>query len=77
MATTAEGFQLLERMKSFSRETQVSAPDKAQPVNTVTKEALYDLMKDERYQSSPAYRDEVKNKFDNFFGKEPAKTIRQ
>jgi hypothetical protein len=77
MATTAEGFQLLERMKSFSRETQVSAPDTAQPVNTVTKEALYDLMKDERYQSSPAYRDEVKNKFDNFFGKEPAKTIRQ
>jgi len=77
MATTADGFQLLERMKSFSRETQVSAPDTAQPVNTVTKEALYDLMKDERYQSSPAYRDEVKQKFDSFFGKEPAKTIRQ
>jgi hypothetical protein len=77
MATTAEGFQLLERMKSFSRETQVSAPDTAQPVNTVTKEALYDLMKDERYQSSSVYRDEVKQKFDNFFGKEPAKTIRQ
>jgi len=77
MATTAEGFQLLERMKSLSRETQVSAPDTAQPVNTVTKEALYDLMKDKRYQSSAAYRDEVKQKFDDFFGKEPAKTIRQ
>ena len=77
LATTAEGFKLLERMKSLTRETQVSAPDTAQPVNTVTKEALYDLMKDERYQTSAAYRDEVKQKFDDFFGKEPAKTIRQ
>ena len=77
LATTADGFRLLERMKSLTRETQVSAPDTAQPVNTVTKEALYDLMKDERYQTSAAYRDEVKQKFDNFFGTEPAKTIRQ
>jgi len=77
MATTADGFQLLERMKSLTRETQVSAPDTAQPVNTVTKEALYDLMNDEKYQSSSAYRDEVKQKFDDFFGTGPAKTIRQ
>jgi hypothetical protein len=77
MATTAEGFQLLERMRSLSRETQVSAPDTAQPVNTVTKEALYELMNDEKYQTSSSYREEVKQKFDNFFGTGPAKTIRQ
>jgi len=77
MATTSEGFQLLERMRSLSRETQVSAPDTAQPVNTMTKEALYDLMSDEKYQTSSAYRDQVKQKFDDFFGTGPAKTIRQ
>lgn len=77
LATTADGFKLLERMKSLTRETQISAPDTARPANSVTKEALYDLMADEKYQSSPAFRDEVKQKFDDFFGKEPAKTIRQ
>ena len=77
LATTADGFKLLERMKSLTRETQISAPDTARPANSVTKEALYDLMADEKYQSSAAFRDEVKQKFDDFFGKEPAKTIRQ
>lgn len=77
MANTADGFKLLERMKSMTRETQVSAPDTAQPVNTVTQEALYELIGDERYSSSPSFRAEVDQKFKDFYGTEPAKTIRQ
>ncbi len=77
MATTAEGFQLLERMKSFSRETQISAPDTAQSVNSVTKEALYELIADERYESSPSYRAEVEAKFKDFYGTGAAKTVKQ
>jgi hypothetical protein len=34
-------------------------------------------MNDEKYQTSSSYREEVKQKFDNFFGTGPAKTIRQ
>jgi hypothetical protein len=77
MATTAEGFQLLERMKSFSRETQVSAPDTAQSVNSVTKEALYELIADERYESSASYRAEVEAKFKDFYGTGASKTVKQ
>jgi len=77
VATTADGFKLIERMRSLGRETQISAPDTAKPVNAVTQEALYEMIADERYQSSPSFRAEVEQKFKDFFGTEPAKEIRQ
>lgn len=77
LATTADGFKLIERMKSLGRETQISAPDTAQPVNAVTQEALYELVSDAKYQTSESYRAEVDQKFKDFYGTGAAKEIRQ
>lgn len=76
LATTAEGFQLLEKMRSMSRESQVSAPDQVKPTSSMSKEKLYEMIADERYETSSSYRAEVEQRFKDFFGTEPAKEIR-
>ena len=77
LATTAEGFSILEKMRGLSRETDVSAPDNVKPVDNTTKEALYELVADPRYAESPTFRKEVDKKFADFFGKQPQSEIRQ
>ena len=77
LATTAEGFSILEKMRGMSRETDVSAPDNVKPVDNTTKEALYELVADPRYSESPTFRKEVDKKFADFFGKQPQSEIRQ
>ena len=77
LATTAEGFGILEKMRGMSRETDVSAPDSAKPIDNTSQEALYELVKDPRYETSPAYRKEVERKFEDFYGKQAQNQIRQ
>lgn len=77
LATTADGFKLIERMKSLGREAQVSAPDTVHLSNEVTQESLYELIKDERYQTSAVFRDDVERKFKDFYGTGASKEIRQ
>lgn len=76
IATTAEGFKALEAMRSLTREAQVSAPDQVKASSGMTEQKLMEMIADERYQSSPAYRAEVEQKFKDFYGTEPAKEIR-
>jgi len=77
MATTADGFHLLEKLRSMSRESQVSAPDTVKPVDSLDESKLYELIADERYQTNPGFRAEVESKFRDFFGSQPANTIKQ
>ena len=77
LATTAEGFGVLEKMRGMLRETDVSAPDNVKSVDSTTKEALYDLIKDPKYQESPEFRKDVEKKFEAFFGKQASNEIRQ
>lgn len=77
LATTAEGFLLLEDMRSKMKDTQISAPDRAKPVNTMSEERLYEMVADPRYESSPSYRSEVEAKFKDYFGSQPASNVRQ
>jgi hypothetical protein len=77
LATTAEGFGILEKMRGMLRETDVSAPDNVKSVDSTSQEALYELVKDPRYETSPAYRKEVERKFEDFYGKQAQNQIRQ
>ncbi len=77
LATTAEGFNILEKMRGMSRETVVSAPDNVKTVDNTSKEALYELIKDPRYSESPAFRKDVEQKFKDYFGTQPQSQIRQ
>jgi hypothetical protein len=77
MATTADGFHLLEKLKGMSRETQISAPDTVKPVDSMTENKLYEMISDSRYASNPDYRAEVEGKFRDFYGSAPANTIKQ
>lgn len=77
MATTADGFHLLEKLKAMTKESQVSAPDTVKPVDSMTENKLYELIADERYHTSPDFRAEVEAKFRDFFGTAPANTIKQ
>lgn len=76
LATTAEGFNILEKMRGMSRETVVSAPDNVKSVDNTTKEALYELIKDPRYEESPAFRKDVERRFKDYFGTQPQSEIR-
>jgi len=76
LATTAEGFQLLEKMRSMTRETQVSAPDTAKPASGLTAARLQEMVADPRYESSPSFRAEVEAKFREFYGTQPQSEIR-
>jgi hypothetical protein len=77
LATTAEGFSILEKMRSMSRETDVSAPDNVKSVDSTSQEALYELVSDPRYETSPAFRKDVEKKFADFYGTQPQNNIRQ
>ena len=77
LATTADGFSLLEKMRSMSRETQVTAPDQTSTVSVMTEQKLQELMADPRYYESPTYRSEVEQKFREFYGNAPANRIMQ
>jgi len=77
LATTAEGFNILEKMRSMQRQTDVSAPDNVKPVDSISKEAVYELVGDPRYESSPAFRKEVDEKFKKLFGTQSQNEIRQ
>jgi len=77
IATTADGFMVLEKMRSMMRETQVSAPDHAKPVSSISEEKLYEMVADPRYESSPSFRAEVESKFRDYFGSQPASEVRQ
>ena len=77
LATTAEGFAILEKMRGMLRETDVSAPDNVKSVDNTSKEALYELIKDPRYSESPAFRKDVEQKFKDYFGTQPQSEIRQ
>jgi len=77
LATTAEGFNILEKMRGMLRETDVSAPDNVKSVDNTSKEALYELIKDPRYSESPAFRKDVEQKFKDYFGTQPQSEIRQ
>jgi hypothetical protein len=76
LATTAEGFGILEKMRGMLRETDVSAPDNVKSVDSTTKEALDELVKDPRYYESPAFRKDVEKKFEDFYGTQPQNQIR-
>lgn len=76
MATTAAGFHLIEKMRQMSRETQVSAPDTAKPVDSMTEQKLYEMIGDERYESNPSYRAEVDAKFRDYYGSAPTNTVK-
>jgi hypothetical protein len=76
LATTAEGFNVLEKMRGMLRETVVSAPDNVKSVDNTTKEALYDLIKDPKYQESPEFRKDVEKKFADYFGTQPQNQVR-
>ena len=76
LATTAEGFGILEKMRGMLRETDVSAPDNVRSVDSTTKEALDELVKDPRYYESPAFRKDVEKKFEDFYGTQPQNQIR-
>jgi hypothetical protein len=76
LATTAEGFGILEKMRGMLRETDVSAPDNVKSVDNTTKEALDELVKDPRYYESPAFRKDVEKKFEDFYGTQPQNQIR-
>jgi hypothetical protein len=77
LAITAEGFGILEKMRGMLRETDVSAPDNVKSVDNTTKEALEELVKDPRYQESPAFRKDVEKKFQDFYGTQPQNQVRQ
>ena len=77
LATTADGFGILEKMRSMSRETDVAAPSNTQALDNTSKEALYELVGDPRYETSPAFRKEVDKKFTDFFGSQAQSNIRQ
>jgi len=77
MTTTSEGFGLLEKMRSMTRQSQVSAPDNALPVEGMTESKLYEMVGDPRYSESASYRAEVDKKFADFFGSQPASETRQ
>ena len=77
LATTADGFGILEKMRSMSRETDVAAPSSAKPIDNTSKEALYELVADPRYETSPAFRKEVDKKFTDYFGSQAQSNIRQ
>ena len=77
LATTAEGFGILEKMRGMLRETDVSAPDNVKSVDNTTKEALDELVKDPRYYESPAFRKDVEKKFADFYGTQPQNQVRQ
>lgn len=76
MATTAEGFHLIEKLKQMSKETQVSAPDTVRAVDNMTEQKLYDMIGDDRYQSNTSYRAEVEAKFRDYYGSAPANTVK-
>ena len=77
LVTTAEGFNVLEKMRSMLRETDVAAPSNTQALDNTSKEALYELVADPRYETSPAFRKEVDKKFTDFFGSQAQNKIRQ
>jgi len=77
LATTAEGFSILEKMRSMQRQTDVSAPDNVKPVDSMSREAVYELVGDPRYETSPAFRKEVDEKFKKMFGTQSQNDIRQ
>lgn len=76
LATSAEGFQLLEKMRGMTREAQVSAPDTVKPASALTAERLQEMVADPRYESSPSYRKEVEAKFRELYGTQPQSEIR-
>jgi hypothetical protein len=55
----------------------VSAPDNVKSVDSTTKEALDELVKDPRYYESPAFRKDVEKKFADFYGTQPQNQVRQ
>jgi hypothetical protein len=60
----------------MSRETQVSAPDTAKPVDSMTEQKLYEMIGDERYESNPSFRAEVEAKFRDYYGSAPSNTVK-
>ena len=77
LATTADGFGILEKMRGMLRETDVAASGNANAVANTTKEALDEMIKDPRYAESPAFRNEVTKKFEDFYGKQAQSKVRQ
>jgi hypothetical protein len=77
LATTAEGFGILEKLRGMSRETDVAAPSTAQTVDSTTKDALYERVADPRNETSIAFRKETDKKFADFFGTQPQNQVRQ
>jgi len=77
LTITADGFGILEKMRNMSRETDVAAPSNAQTLDNTTKEALDEMVKDPRYFESPAFRNEVTKKFEDYYGKQAQSKVRQ
>ena len=77
LTTAADGFGILEKMRNMSRETDVAAPSNAQTLDNTTKEALDEMVKDPRYFESPAFRNEVTKKFEDYYGKQAQNKVRQ
>ena len=76
LTITADGFGILEKMRNMSRETDVAAPSNAQTLDNTTKEALDEMVKDPRYVESPAFRNEVTKKFEDYYGLQAQSKVR-
>ena len=77
LATTAEGFGILEKMRGMLRETDVAAPDNVKSVDSTSQEKLYERVADPRYNESPSFRAETEKMFENFYGKQAQNQVRQ
>ena len=77
LATTAEGFGILEKMRGMLRETDVAAPSNVKSVDSTSQEKLYERVADPRYAESPSFRAETEKMFEDFYGKQAQNQVRQ
>ena len=67
LATTAVGVEVLEALIAKTSEGKMPTSNTVRAPG-ITQEALDDMIKDPKYATSAAYRTEVKEKFEQFYG---------
>ena len=67
LATTAAGVQVLEALIAKTSEGKMPTSNTVRSPG-LTKEMLDDMVKDPKYESSAAFRSEVKEKFEQYYG---------
>jgi hypothetical protein len=67
LATTAAGVEVLEALIAKSSEGKMPTSNTVRAPG-ITQEALDDMIKDPKYQTSAAFRTEVKEKFEQLYG---------